>query len=609
MKNKLSAISLIVISVTIIIAVFKYPQSNIFAYDNFGFYMHLPNTFVYHDITLKDISIIEQINNKYNLTPTFYQLDRLENGNTIDRFFMGISILILPFFFIGHIIALIFGYNIDGYSEPYQWAIIFSGIFYAITGFFFLRKIILKFLNDLSASVTLIVFFYGTNIFFFSTLGNPFPHVYLFTLYALLIYYTILWHENHKIKYACIIGLVLGLLIVSRPSEIISIFIPLLWGIKDKKSLVEKWELLKNEKKQLFYVFLFTFIAGLPQIIYWLIVAHKPVYFPYTDPQSGLNFLGPRFAWVLFSYRKGWFVYSPLMLLAISGLILLYKKQKRIFFSVFVYLFLNLYLIACFSSLVSYGYRAFIQSYAILIIPFGFCIDFLINQKRWIKGIAAIILIGFFIINIFQAWQIKMGILHGSRTTRDYYRAVFMKKRIDPEHYDLLLIERSYDGVDVFKNEKKYNKHTLLNLSFDNPEKGKEKHYDTNYVCTGSYSLRMDSSFIYSPGLQIKYKDITNKYYAWIRASVNVYPLTPLEQSEALLVVAFTHNGKNYKYRTASILNEKYNVELNKWNKISIDYLTPEVRSKNDKLTVYIWYRGKKEIYIDDLVVESFTLD
>ena len=609
MKNKLSVISLIVISATIIIAVFKYPQSNIFAYDNFGFYMHLPNTFIYHDITLKDFSLIEQINNKYNLTPTFYQLDRLKNGNTIDRFFMGISILILPFFFIGHIIALIFGYNIDGYSEPYQWAIIFSGIFYAITGFFFLRKITLKFLNDLSTSVTLLIFFYGTNIFFFTALGNPFPHVYLFTLYALLIYYTILWHENHKIKNACILGLVLGLLIVSRPSEIISIFIPLLWGIKDKKSLVEKWELLKNKKKQLFYVFLFTFIAGLPQIIYWLIVAHKPVYFPYTDPQSGLNFLKPRFAWVLFSYRKGWFVYSPLMLLAISGLILLYKKQKRIFFSVFVYLFLNLYLIACFSSLISYGYRAFIQSYAILIIPFGFCIDFLINHKRLIKGIAAIILIGFFIINIFQAWQIKMGILHGSRTTRDYYRAVFMKKRINPEHYDLLLIERSYDGVDVFKNEKKYNKHTLLNLSFDNPEKGKEKHYDTNYVCTGSYSLRMDSSFIYSPGLQIKYKDITNKYYAWIRATVNAYPLSPLEQSEALLVVTFTHNGKNYKYRTASILNKKYNVELNKWNKISIDYLTPEVRSKNDKLTVYIWYRGKKDIYIDDLVVESFTFD
>jgi hypothetical protein len=46
------------------------------------------------------------------------------------------------------------------------------------------------------------------------------------------------------------------------------------------------------------------------------------------------------------------------------------------------------------------------------------------------------------------------------------------------------------------------------------------------------------------------------------------------------------------------------NLKLNEWNRICFDYLTPEVRRKTDKLKVYIWHRGKGELFVDDLQVE-----
>jgi hypothetical protein len=32
--------------------------------------------------------------------------------------------------------------------------------------------------------------------------------------------------------------------------------------------------------------------------------------------------------------------------------------------------------------------------------------------------------------------------------------------------------------------------------------------------------------------------------------------------------------------------------------------MTPEVRSKKDELSVYLWFRGKTRAYVDDLKVE-----
>jgi len=48
------------------------------------------------------------------------------------------------------------------------------------------------------------------------------------------------------------------------------------------------------------------------------------------------------------------------------------------------------------------------------------------------------------------------------------------------------------------------------------------------------------------------------------------------------------------------------NLKLNEWNRICFDYLTPEVRRKTNNLKVYIWYRGKEALFVDDLQVEIF---
>jgi len=83
-----------------------------------------------------------------------------------------------------------------------------------------------------------------------------------------------------------------------------------------------------------------------------------------------------------------------------------------------------------------------------------------------------------------------------------------------------------------------------------------------------------------------------------------MYPSFEIASNPFNLVVHFAHNHFPYKYITFD--SEKMNLELNKWNKISFDYLTPEVRSASDYLKVYFWHRGKEPIFIDDLQINVF---
>jgi hypothetical protein len=112
----------------------------------------------------------------------------------------------------------------------------------------------------------------------------------------------------------------------------------------------------------------------------------------------------------------------------------------------------------------------------------------------------------------------------------------------------------------------------------------------------------MDSAYRFSPAYEISFDDLTDNYYAWIRASVKVLPSESTRNEDVLLVVTFNYQGKYYKYRTAKLQPG----DPATWQNLEIDYLTPEPRTGKDELNVYIWYRGSDAVYVDDLKVELF---
>jgi hypothetical protein len=402
-----------------------------------------------------------------------------------------------------------------------------------------------------------------------------------------------------------LLALVCGVTILSRPTEIVCLLIPLLWGVWDKNSLVDKINLMLKHKFQILFFAAILILIGSLQFIYWKIYTGKFLFYSYGgNAGEGFEFFRPYITQVLFSFRKGWLIYTPIMVFSIIGLVFLYKKNKSIFFPILLYFIINLYFVSswsCWWYAESFSQRSLIQSYAVLALPLGYSIQYIFSIKRIWQYVVGAIIIALVVLNLFQTWQIEKGIIHGSRMTKDYYFSIFGKKSVDDDKKDLLLISRSFDGKEEFADEENYNKMVLDIKDFESEKSDK---IDTTFAYSGLQSFRLDADNIFSPAIEAPYSSLTENYYAWVRVSVMVYPETDVKLNPSSLVASFEHNGYAYKYRALDL--DKLELERNSWNKVTFDYLTPEIRNKKDKLKVYVWHRGQEKVYVDDLKVEIF---
>lgn len=609
-KNNLSKFTLVFIAIITICFNFIYSPKNILSWDIFGYYLYLPTFFIYNDLGMENFDVIHEIIEKYHNTATFYQAMQLPMGNWVMKYSMGLAILFLPFFLIGHAIALFLGYPADGFSLPYQYSIFIGGIIFTIIGIYFLRKILLKYFSDKVTSLVLIAIVFSTNYFFHTSFHgqNAMSHNYIFTLYVFILFLTIKWYNSYKLKNIVFLGLVCGITILSRPSEIVCLLIPLLWGVTGKSSFLDKLNLLFKYKYHIAIFTLILILIGFFQFIYWKVYTGEFVYYSYGgNAGEGFEFFHPYIVEVLFSFRKGWLIYTPIMFFSIVGLIIIYQKNRFIFYSVFLYFILNLYIVSswsCWWYAESYSQRSLIQSYVVMALPLGYFIQYIMTSRKVIvQSLLCILFIFLTGLNLFQTWQIEKGIIHGSRMTKDYYLSIFGKTTVNEGKKKLLLINRSFDAKEQFTDIDEYKKKILEIKDFDSLQ------YDkiiTQYSFSGKVSYQLNEKRIYSPAIEATYSEITDHDHAWIRGSVMVYPLTEIKSNPSSLVICFEHNGHAYKYKSLDF--EQLQLKLNNWNKVSFDYLTPEVRNKKDKLKVYVWHRGKEKIFIDDLKVEVFEL-
>jgi hypothetical protein len=605
MKNRVIKIAVIAIVVFIIINNYIFSPGNILSWDVFGYYLYLPLKFIYHDLGLKDASIIHSIIAKYNNTATFYQAMQLPDRTYVMKYSMGLSFFYAPFFFIAHLFAKIFNYPADGFSLPYQYSIFIGGILYSILGIWALAKVLIRFFSNNVTVFILIAIVFSTNYLVHITMygQNAISHNYLFTTYALIILLTILWHETYKLKYAVLLGIVCGITILCRPSEIVCLIIPALWAIKNKSSFVEKMRQLFQYKKQIIVFALIIAAFGMCQLVYWKIHTGRFLFYSYgANAGEGFEFFHPYFLKVLFSFRKGWLIYTPIMIFAIIGFYHMYVRNRSIFYALFIYFIVNIYIVSswsCWWYAQSFSQRPLIPSYPIMAIALGYFISWLNERNNLIKRTGYTLMVACLLLNIFQTVQFHHGVIDGDRMTGKYYFNVFGKMQVTENDKKLLLIQRSFDGSENFKNEAEYNSRMVKKLDFESSEKK-----DSTRSYSGKYSFKMDSANIFSSAIEAPYYELTNKGHAWIRLTAYVYPMKDASVDPFSLVVHFVHNGYPYKYYTYD--SPKMKLELNKWNKITFDYLTPEVRRDKDYLKVYFWNRGKAVFYVDDLQVDVF---
>jgi hypothetical protein len=584
-----------------------YPPVNILSWDIFGYYLYLPAQFIYHDLKLHDLNWVNFLVEKYKTTETLYQLYPINGTHWVIKESIGLAVLNSPAFFVAHWISPLLGFSADGFSLPYQYAFAISGLLFACLGVFMMRKILLEYFNDRLSSLLLLILVIGTNYFQQTAFEGFLTHNYIFTIYTFIIWFTIRWHASPKAWYAAGLGFSLGLAVLCRPTEMVAILIPFLWGIYNKISLDEKWQVIRRNWTHLLILAAAMFAGGFPQMLYWKIVTGHWIYYTYQNPGEGLDLWAPYTIKFLFSFRKGWFIYTPVMVFALIGFYSLLRHKRELMLAFTVYFLINLWVISSWTAWWygggSYSQRAMLPSYVIMALPLGYLLQDLRKKSQLLRSAIFTIMVSLVLLNIFQTWQWVHGIIDRTRMTRAYYFAIFGKTKVNAEDRKLLLIDKlAPEIIPEDKSGLEYRR--LFFEDYENMPPGDPYTSDTSYA--GKQSRRVTPTSPFAGGFEIPYNSLTDKEYAWIRASLRIFPLSSMEESPASLVATFEHKGEAYHYRAESLVKPEYQVIPGKWNYVQLDYLTPDIRSERDKLKVYFWLQGKSDVLIDDLKVEMW---
>ncbi len=567
------------------------PPRQVLGWDVFGYYLYLPATFIHHDIGLQDHAWLDRVMVQYEPSATLYQLVEGPDGNRVIKYSAGMAVLYAPFFLLAHLAAPLLGFPADGFSAPYPYIIAFGCLLYAFLGLFVLRRLLLHFFNDSWAAFLLLLVVFGTNYLQLTAWdGTLLTHTPLFLLYALLIWGTVQWHTKPTLGHALLIGSIAGLITLVRPSEGVCLLIPLLW-LPPSASWQDKWHLLKTNWAHLLLAGVAFVAATSPQLFYWHTVTGNWIFYSYVNPGEGFDFWPPHTIDFLFSFRKGWLLYTPIMALAIAGIPILWTKCRPALGAILLFFLADLWVVSAWSTWWyaggSFSSRSLVPIYPLLAIPLGYVLQCLFGYRalRLPTAIAAALLV---LLNLFQTWQWQGRILPKDRITKAYYKAIFGRTAVPSGADTLLMVERSTSG----------------DLPFND-----SAHYAMRELCHYTFNEKPDSCFLFTdeapwtPGPDVAFQALTQKDHAWLRASARLWVGDSLpSQAPPLLVITFHHNGESYAYHARA-----WDIPpgtRNTWVLLKMDYLTPEVRSPKDNLKVYVWNEHGGPWRVDDLRVE-----
>lgn len=552
-------------------------------WDVFGYYIYLPATVIHDDLALKKHAWLDEVMATYDPSTTLYQLVDGPDGARVIKYSSGMALAYAPWFLLAHGVAEPLGYPADGFSLPYQYIITYGMLAWVLLGLFLFRRALLHFFSEGWVAILLLLITLGTNWLHLAVLdGTLLTHPFLFTLYAALLLATAEWHRQPRWPAAIAIGAAAGWITLVRPSEGVCVLLPLLWAGRD--GIRAKWGMVRAGWLQVVLAVCAFMVMASPQLLYWKSVTGHWLFYSYVNAGEGFDFAAPHIVDYLVSFRKGWLIYTPMALLMIGGLVALWKHQRGLFWPIALFLLMDLYVVSSWTNWWyaggSFSARSMVPAYAVLALPLGSVL-----MGSWRRVLVPVSLL-FLLLNLFQTWQWNHGIISKERMTAAYYAAIFGQVHIPDGAGRLQLVDRPLTEEEHLLDETAYTKRLLFLDTYDD-------HAD------GCHLLSDDAP--YTPGPDVAFKELTGRDHAWLRVSAR---LLMDDGVPPVIVCTFHHKGEPYKYKTASW--DTIGHSSGEWVLLSFDYITPEVRSPQDNVKVYIWNQHGGKHRVDDLRVEVF---
>lgn len=586
--NKLVNSALVLIVLTWVWLLIRGGWINMMQWDLFGHYIYLPLYFEQGDLHLFDLDYLEQVNDTYKNTPNFYQFVQHENGQFYTKYTSGWALLMLPFYLLGEIWAQLGGYAADGFSKPYQDMVNIGCFVYGLLGLYWTKKVLRTYFSDVVSALTLVLLCLGTNWMFMHYAGKGSSNNIAFALIAGLVWQTIRFHRSTTIVNGFLLGAFLGGIGLVRPPDLVFGLIPLCWNLNQYGNLRCKLVLLwQKNKYSLLSIGIAMFSLLFIQLYYWHLVTGSWLVNSYANNAGeGFDWFHPHLNEFLFSYRKGWMLYTPIGIVSTIGLFYWCKRVEIQNYWVFITFILFIYVASSWTTwwyADSYSQRAMVDTYVFVALGMAMCVEYTIKTKNAL--IAAFIVLCL-ALNLFQTYQMDKGILHSSRMTKGYYWSVFGQVTpVSLNQQKLLLPDLGL----AFNQE--IPKTALQQLVFDT----------TVFFPKGTV---LDSTHVYSPPLDIKQGYAKTANY-WMRFCYK-YEGAASNLEGKLFSATAMYKGKSYWYKGLWLGDPQLKVDTVR-KTVQFDYISPDFRTTQDKVRTALYSDHGKGLGLKSVGVKIFS--
>jgi hypothetical protein len=395
--------------------------------DGFSYYVYLPSWLIFRDPTLA-ATARDCCGGEF---PAYTAIIRWPGTRRwVDAHPIGVAIMQAPMFVVAHALTKWTNLSPDGFTLYYQHGAGLSGLIWIVAGLGMLRRLLLRHFSDGVTAATLLTLLLGTNLYHYATYDSGYSHPYSFFLFAAFLDLTERWYIDRRPWTAALIGVVSGLIVLTRHTNALFLIVLPLYGVTDAVSLRARIAELRREWRGLAMMSSVAAALIAPQLALYHQATGRLLVSSYGH--LGFNFSSPRVGAVLFSVQKGLFFWSPVLLLACVGLAQLSwsRNPARAFVLPGVlFLALNTYVIASWWDWQfggSFGHRGFVDALPIFALGLAAFYAWAAARPATLAG-ATIVTALAVSLSVFQMLQYWNGLLPISDTTWAQYRALFLR--------------------------------------------------------------------------------------------------------------------------------------------------------------------------------------
>lgn len=397
---------------------------SVLAVDARGYYAHLPSLLLYGDIhfEMEDTITVDWYQDPARKFE--YRHDALDVRH--NKYHVGTSVLQLPFFGGAHLIAWLTGQRTNGYSRPYILSITLAAWFYLLLGIYFLGRWLKEArFSPTVATLVILAIVFGTNLFYYVIREPGMSHVYSFAFVALFCWTGWRYFRDGETKWLFWFSIAFGMIILIRPvNALVLLSLPFLAG--SWKQLKQGILIKLGKPKKLVAAALPAIAIFSIQLILYKIQTGQ--FWVYSYGEEKLHLDNPHLWEFLVSYKKGAFVYVPILFISLIGFGWWWRHSRVRAMSLLVFLLIVVYILSSWWNWWyggSFGQRPLIEFY-----PFFALL--LAGLLTWVSGkisqpVVVSVLFALTMVCQIQTYQYRYGMIHWEDMDKHRYWQEFLR--------------------------------------------------------------------------------------------------------------------------------------------------------------------------------------